>query len=110
EFPFTSLKYHVLLATAIYFNLKNGFKWHQLYLAENKEPQSEFQVIYRDQCREWAVLPHAGMSRVHPQFHQTWKRRTIKSIGGESQLLESILSRIGSWSAALATIEDASRK
>ena len=37
---------------------------------------------------------------------KTWVRRMEPSIGGENLILDGLLSRIKSWSAALATIED----
>ena len=104
--PFSSLKYHILLACAIYYNLKNGINWHELYLAENVKNRSEFQVIYKDARREWALVPESGMSRVRLKFSETWDRRLENSIGGEDLDLEAFLSRLSSWSAALAAMEN----
>ncbi len=106
QHPYTSFKYHLLLACAIYYNARNVDKWQNLYLCENGEVESPFQVIYKDENREWAFLPSEGMSRVFPEFSKTWVRRTKPSIGGEDHVLDGLLSQIGSWSAALATIED----
>ena len=77
-----------------------------MYLAENKEIKSPFQIIYKDKDREWALLPDGGMSRVSPEFSKTWVKRTEPSIGGENHILDGLLSQIRSWSAALATVED----
>ncbi|MHA1381499.1 MAG: hypothetical protein ACTSRG_24295, partial [Candidatus Helarchaeota archaeon] len=81
----------------------------KLYLAENLEADCQFQIIYRDKCREWALLPHKGMSRVLPAFSKTWVTRQKSSIGGDNLVLDGILSLCGSWSAALANIEDWSK-
>ncbi len=78
---------------------------NNLFLCENKEGQSQFQIIYRDKNREWALLPHKGISRVFPDFAKTWVRCTKNLLGGDI-ILDELLSQIKSWSAALATIED----
>ncbi|MHA1300377.1 MAG: hypothetical protein ACTSO9_13240 [Candidatus Helarchaeota archaeon] len=41
-----------------------------------------------------------------PVFSKTWVTRQIPSIGGDSHVLDGILSLCGSWSAALASVED----
>ena len=104
------MKFHILLSCAIYHNLRNGIPWSKLYLAENAEKRSEFQVIYKDASREWALVPESGLSRVHLKFHETWDRRLKQSIGGKNQVLNNLLSRIGSWSAALALMEEIMNK
>ena len=109
SYPFSSLKFHLLLTCAIYYNLQNGFPWTKLYLSENAKKRSEYQVIYRDHCREWVLTPLGGeprLSRVHLKFNVTWDRRLKQSIGGNHQVLSNLLSHIGSWSTALATIEE----
>ncbi len=106
QFPFSSYKYHLLLACSLYYNMKNGYEWEKLYLAETEKVEDQFQLIYKDKSREWALLPTGGMSRVSPQFNLTWLRRTEMSIGGEDRFLDGLLSQIGSWSTALSTIED----
>ena len=106
EFPFTSLKFHILLACAFYYNFTKGHDWFQLYLNENPDSCSEFQIIYKDKSREWALVPGTGMSRVQPEFNLTWDQRTKLSIGGENTELGIILSHIGSWSTALALVEE----
>ncbi|MFX0133511.1 MAG: hypothetical protein ACFFDN_07705 [Candidatus Hodarchaeota archaeon] len=104
-YPYSSFKYHLLLTCAFYWNLKNKNEWQKLYLCENAKPESIFQIIYKDEDREWALLPNGGMSRVFPEFSKTWVRRMQISIGGDI-ILDGLLSQIKSWSAALATIED----
>ena len=106
QFPYSSFKYHLLLTCAFHFNAKNGYTWKKLYLAENLEVESEFQIIFKSQDREWALTPAGGMSRVSPKFYITWMRRTEQSFGGENRVLDGLLSQLGSWSAALGTIED----
>ena len=80
------------------------------FLLFNPSNYSQFQVIYRDDRREWALVPESGMSRVRPKFYDTWDQRVIQSIGGEDQVLDSVFSRIGSWSMALAIIEEKRNK
>ncbi|TFF85793.1 MAG: hypothetical protein EU551_03250 [Promethearchaeota archaeon] len=79
----------------------------RLYLCENEGAESPFQIIFKDESREWALLKNKGMSRVLPNFSLSWVRRTkITSIGGDGTVLDGLLSQIYSWSCALATIED----
>ena len=67
-----------------------------------------FQIIYRDNKREWSLLPNKkkGLSRLHPTFHLSWERRVKLSIGGDFRALSGILTSIRSWTVALASIED----
>ncbi|MBD3229855.1 MAG: hypothetical protein GF329_16855 [Candidatus Lokiarchaeota archaeon] len=88
NFPTTSLKFHLLLTCSLYYNLLNGNHFGKLYLCENQEPDSIFQVIYKDEEREWTLLPRKGMSRVLPSFSLSWARRTKTSIGGEDKVLD----------------------
>jgi hypothetical protein len=106
DFPYTSLKYHILLTCALYYNFKSGFKLKDLYLTETSNLNSPFQIIYEDPARTWALLPQTGMAKVHRQFYTTWERRIRISFGGEHQILDELLTSIGSWTVALATIED----
>ena len=46
QFPYTSLKYHILLACALFYNFKCGYNLKDLYLCENLPPESPFQIIY----------------------------------------------------------------
>jgi hypothetical protein len=75
-------------------------------LVENGAPDSPFQIIYQDPARTWALLPRQGMARVHRHFYTTWERRTRISFGGEHQILDELLASIGSWTVALATVDD----
>ena len=109
EHPYSSLKYHILLTCAFYYNLQNNFQLKDLYLCENLLVDSPFQVIYQDAQRQWSLLPlqkARGMSRVWDKFHMTWRRRRRISIGGDQRVLDGLLSSIGSWTMALTTIED----
>ncbi len=106
DFPYSSLKYHILLACSLYYNFKQGLKLRDLYLCENNSPDSPFQIIYQDDARTWALCPQKGMAKVYPRFYTTWERRTYISFGGEHQILDELLTSIGSWTVALATIED----
>ena len=109
QFPYSSLKYHILLTVSLYYNLKHSAQLNDLYLCENLPNESLFQVIYRDTEREWALMPRQqanGLSKVYPQFFKTWIRRRKLSVGGDHQILEGILSSIGSWTVALAYLED----
>ena len=109
EFPYTSLKYHILLVAALYYNFKSGYDLKDLYLCENVPVESPFQVIYHNNGRKWAILPlcsQNSLSKIYSKFHTTWERRRTQSIGGDSQIFAELLTTIGSWSVALATIED----
>jgi len=109
NFPYTSLKYHILLACALFYNLKCGYDLKDLYLCENLPPESPFQIILQYSNREWTILParsKEGLSKIYPKFYMTWERRRKESFGGEHQVFDETLSSIGSWTVALATIED----
>ncbi|MHA1651755.1 MAG: hypothetical protein ACTSYB_16300 [Candidatus Helarchaeota archaeon] len=109
RFPYTSLKYHILLTCALYYNFRSGFGLKDLYLCENQSTESPFQVIYRDLTREWALLPHCpskGLSKLYPNFYTIWERRKYQSVGGEHQTFAELLCTIGSWTVALATLEE----
>jgi hypothetical protein len=109
EFPYSSLKYHILLACALFYNFKCGYNLKDLYLCENLLPESPFQIVYQDFEREWTILPNQskeGLSKIYPRFYITWERRRKESFGGEHQIFDETLSSIGSWTVALATIED----
>ncbi len=109
EYPYGSLKYHILLTCAIYYNFYNNYKLKDLYLCENVPVDCPFQIIYRDAQREWSLIPHRktrGMSRVWDKFHKTWMCRRKICIGGEHRVLDGLLSCIGSWTVALTTIDD----
>ena len=108
EFPYTSLKYHLLLVTSLFYNFTLGHDINNLYLCENLPVKSPFQVIYKDMEREWSLLPvkKGGMTRIYPQFFKSWERRTKTSLGGDYKVLDGMLSKMSSWSVALTTIED----
>ncbi len=109
HFPYTSLKYHILLTSAFYYNLNQNYKLNELYLCENLPTSSPLQIIYRDASRTWAILPQRkedGLMRVYARFSTSWDRRRELTFGGDYRILAGILSSIGSWSAALAVIED----
>jgi len=75
----------------------------------DKKYREIYQVIYRDATREWAILPQCpsnGLSKLYPKFYTTWDRRKDQSIGGDHQTFAELLSTIGSWTAALATLEE----
>ena len=106
EFPYTSLKYPVLLVTSLFYNFTQGYDIKDLYLTEDL-PESKFQIIYQDHQRTWSLIPKKGMGRVYSNFSLSWKRRTRPtSLGGEHQILDDILNTIPSWSMALSVIED----
>jgi hypothetical protein len=43
---------------------------------------------------------------MYPAFYLTWERRRKESFGGEHQIFDETISSIGSWTVALATIEE----
>jgi hypothetical protein len=71
---------------------------------ENGEVKSEFEIIFKNGEREWA-LSTSGVSRVSPKFYETWERRT-QPLGGEDRFLDGLLAMMWSWSSALGTLED----
>jgi hypothetical protein len=107
-FPYSSLKYHILLTTALYYNFDNGVGLNDLNLCENCSSESPFQIIYNDSIHEWALLPQKEgiLAKFSPKFHTLWERRQKVSIGGDYKILDALLSLIGSWTVALAFLED----
>ncbi len=108
-YPYSSLKYHILLTCALYYNFKRGYELRNLYLCENVSEDSPFQVIYRDQRRRWSLLPlqkRNGLSRLWPKFYRSWDYRKKMSLGGDYRVLGGLFSSISSWSVALASLED----
>lgn len=109
DYPFSSLKYHILLTCALYYNFKQGSKLKNIYLCENLTVENPFQIIYHDRERIWALLPDRkkdGLSRLWPKFHQSWDYRKKISLGGDHRILAGVFSFISSWTTALACIED----
>ncbi|NVM53919.1 MAG: hypothetical protein HWN66_09470 [Candidatus Helarchaeota archaeon] len=108
SFPYTSLKYHILLSCALYYNLKNGYQLKDLYLCENFPVESPFQIIYQDEARIWSILPQQkeGMTKVYSKFYTSWECRRKLSFGGDHKIFDELLTTIGSWTTALAAIED----
>lgn len=109
HFPYTSLKYHILLTSALYYNLNQNYKLSELYLCENLPTTSPFQIIYHDASRTWAILPQQkeeGLMRVYTRFSTSWERRRALIFGGDYRVLAGILSSIRSWSVALAVLEE----
>jgi len=108
KFPYSSLKYHILLTCALYYNFCKGFEPSDLYLCENLPSESPFQIIYHDSAHDWALLPQKqdALSKFSPKFYISWERRQKLSIGGDCQVLDALLSGIGSWTVVLAFLED----
>lgn len=103
-FPYTSLKYHLLLTTAIYYNLKNGFKLFKLYLSTNSNEITPYQKIFEYKGIKLFITPERGISRIYNNFSKTWMRRTKTLLN--DRFINAILSQIKSWSCALVTLED----
>ncbi len=71
--------------------------------------ESPFQILYQDRASTWTLLPNcqkAGLSKMYPAFYLTWERGRKESFGGEYQIFDETISSIGSWTVALATIEE----
>jgi hypothetical protein len=102
------LKYHILLTCALYYNFKAGFDLNNLYFCENTPPESLFQIIYYDSAHEWALLPQRedALAKFSPKFYKTWERRQKQIYGGDYQILDALFASIGSWTVALAFLED----
>ncbi len=108
-YPYSSLKYHILLTCALYYNFTKGYRLRELYLCENRSEESPFQIIYQNDRRWWSILPlrkTKGLSRLWPNFYHSWDYRKEMSLGGDYRILGGLLSSISSWSVALASIED----
>jgi len=108
-YPYSSLKYHILLTCALYYNFTKGHELRELYLCENVPEDSPLQIIYQDRGRRWSILPKRkkrGLSRIWPKFYHSWDYRKEMSLGGDFRVLAGLFSSIGSWSVALASIED----
>ncbi len=82
QFPYSSLKYHILLTCALYYNSCHGFDLNKLYLFENIPAESLFQIIYRDSVREWALFPQKqnALTKCYSRFCTSWERRFKISI------------------------------
>ncbi|MHA1271586.1 MAG: hypothetical protein ACTSPY_17465 [Candidatus Helarchaeota archaeon] len=115
-FPYTSLKYHILLTCAFYYNLKmHNNRFTQYYLYENIKPESEFQIIYSNKDVQWCIMPKNSYKKInkniylgpiYPNFGITWMRRMKSSIIGGDRFLDNSLSQIPSWSCGLSYLED----
>jgi hypothetical protein len=70
--------------------LTGGFKLHELNICEDLPVESPFQILYQDRPSTWTLLPNCQK----------------ESFGGEYQIFDETISSIGSWTVALATIEE----
>jgi len=110
-YPFSSLKYHILLTCAIYYNLKYKIDFTKLYLYKNTDIDSCYQVIFSTNKITWSLQPsysekEGKISPIYPYFNFTWRRRLKSTIIGGDRTLDGMLVTIKSWSAALATLEE----
>jgi hypothetical protein len=89
--------------------LNTGFKLNELYLCVNISPSSQFQVIYRDNKYEWAILPQQqedGLMKINSKFSKSWQRRKRMCFGLSHRVLNGLIWNVSSWTTALATIEE----
>ncbi|MHA1752628.1 MAG: hypothetical protein ACTSWR_10875 [Candidatus Helarchaeota archaeon] len=108
SYPYTSLKYHLILTSAIYYFLQNGKNLFKLYLTDNIKKYSEFQLIFYNKKIDFKlfIAEEKGMSKIYTRFNYSWSKRTkLTKIGGD-RFLESLLLQIPSWSVALGTLEE----
>ena len=117
-FPFTSLKYHTLLAAALVDSYRDGHEFADLHLVF--DPADEIvhhRTIYADEDFALRIdgahgdRPSARLgSRPWQSWASVWSRLPAHPLetdtGTFDMVLDANLRRIGSWSTALQDIED----
>ena len=121
HFPYTSLKYHLLIAGALYCNYVRGDSELCLAVTENKK---DFKTILstelvtlcimstEDTISNKDVFSRLG-SNPHMNFGNTWSRANgwfIKPSNTRLKALDFNLRRLSSWSTALSYIEEVIRE
>jgi hypothetical protein len=125
-YPYTSLKYHTLLAAALFDNYRAGYDFEDLYLAVEPAGEGTQNVVpHRTVLRTAGVAltvtgepgerPAAPLGGVPTRsFADVWSRLPEHPFdadaGREWRVLDAQLRRIRSWSTALQYIEDYCRR
>ncbi|MDL0134456.1 hypothetical protein [Halobacterium salinarum] len=121
-YPYTSLKYHTLLAAALFDNYRAGYEFEDLYLAVEPVGEGAPSVVPHRTILETAGValtvtgepgerPAARLGAVPARsFADAWSRLPEHPFradsGREWRILDAQLRRIQSWSTALQYIED----
>ena len=121
-YPYTSLKYHTLLAAALFDNYRAGYEFEDLYLAVEPAGDGAPSVVPHRTVLETAgvALTVTGEPDGRPavrlggvparSFADVWSRLPEHPFdadsGREWRILDAQLRRIQSWSTALQYIED----
>ncbi|SEW00929.1 hypothetical protein SAMN04487945_0884 [Halobacterium jilantaiense] len=125
-YPYTSLKYHTLLAAALFDNYRAGYDFEDLYLAVEPAGKGSPDVVPHRTVLETAgvALTVTGEPDGRPaarlgggpvrSFADVWSRLPEHPFqadsGREWRVLDAQLRRIRSWSTALQYIEDYCRR
>lgn len=118
--PYTSLKYHTLIVTALAHNLSNNIGYEKLFLHISPPTESTYTTIYQDDKLQLDIAPEKlksmGLTKIpfkidngsiqdgYMWFGKSWGKLSAHT--GVDKYLDSQLRRIGSWSTALQLIED----
>lgn len=118
-YPYTSLKYHTLLAAALLDNYRTGFGFEELFLAvENPEgPVTPHRTVLSSPGVRLCVTGEPGdrpAARLGDEparhFADVWARLPVHPFDVDSErrwrVLDAQLRRVRSWSAALQYIEE----
>jgi hypothetical protein len=125
-YPYTSLKYHTLLAAALFDNYRAGYEFEDLYLAVESAGEGTPSVVPHRTVLQTAevALTVTGEPDGRPaarfgdaparSFADAWSRLPEHPFqadsGREWRILDAQLRRIQSWSTALQYIEDYCRR
>jgi len=118
-YPYTSLKYHVLLVAALVSNYRDGTSFDELWLVVD-EPGSDVTphrtvlatpAVSLRVTHEPGDRPAASLGAAPARsFADVWSRLSAHPLGTDGNrrgmILDAQLRRIRSWSAALQFIED----
>jgi len=121
-YPYTSLKYHTLLAAALFDNYRAGYHFEDLYLAVESGGEGSPSVVPHRTVLQTAEValtvtgepgerPAAPLGAVPARsFADAWSRLPEHPFdaddGREWRILDAELRRIQSWSTGLQYIED----
>ena len=118
-YPYTSLKYHVLLTAALLRVYRDGYGFEDLSLQAGHPATTEIrphQTILRTPTLQLCVTPtpsgpHAPLgTRPSTNFADVWSRLAGQPLAVDSErrwrILDAQLRRIRSWSTALAYIDE----
>jgi hypothetical protein len=116
-YPYTSVKYHVLLTAALLAAYRDGVEFADLHLEarQSGKIQAHRTILHTPELRLRLTADPTGTHaplgpRPAPNFADTWARLSGQPLEVDSdrrwRLLDTQLRRLRSWSTALAYIED----